>query len=120
MIFNQGIEKKTTFLEFIFVTTEILRAIRFKASKIHTRLVKVPPNCLPAIEAHSTSFVSDKMQENETHPIKPAQPAGQDLPQQTTLNSTELLKGSKEVLIKHGEEIYRLRLTRNGKLILHK
>jgi hemin uptake protein HemP len=34
--------------------------------------------------------------------------------------SEELLAGKSEVLIRHGDEIYRLRLTRNGKLILQK
>lgn len=34
--------------------------------------------------------------------------------------SEQLLRGSKEVLIHHGEEVYRLRLTRQGKLILYK
>jgi hemin uptake protein HemP len=36
------------------------------------------------------------------------------------LTSEELLCGQQEVCIRHGEEIYRLRVTRNGKLILHK
>lgn len=36
------------------------------------------------------------------------------------LDSTELLRGEKEVLIRHAGEIYRLRLTRNDKLILQK
>lgn len=34
--------------------------------------------------------------------------------------SAELLQGAKEVLIRHAGELYRLRLTRNGKLILQK
>jgi len=37
-----------------------------------------------------------------------------------TVTSSELLQGSKELLIIHGQYIYRLRETRNGKLILHK
>jgi len=37
-----------------------------------------------------------------------------------TLDSAELLHGDKEVLIRHGSETYRLRLTRQGKLILQK
>ena len=47
-------------------------------------------------------------------------------PQPTTkqavreVSSTELLRGETELLIRHGEEIYRLKLTRNGKLILQK
>jgi len=37
-----------------------------------------------------------------------------------TLLSQDLLQGQLEVLISHGGEIYRLRLTRSGKLILQK
>lgn len=36
------------------------------------------------------------------------------------MNSVDLFKGAREVSIKHGEEFYRLRLTKSGKLILHK
>lgn len=36
------------------------------------------------------------------------------------IRSAELLQGEREVLIEHGSETYRLRLTRNGKLILQK
>lgn len=34
--------------------------------------------------------------------------------------SEQLLHGQREVLIQHGQEFYRLRLTRAGKLILYK
>ena len=34
--------------------------------------------------------------------------------------SEHLLKGSREIIIRHGGEAYRLRLTRAGKLILNK
>ena len=34
--------------------------------------------------------------------------------------STSLLQGDREVQIVHGNEVYRLSLTRQGKLILHK
>lgn len=37
-----------------------------------------------------------------------------------SVQSTDLLQGHSEVLIVHGADTYRLRLTRNGKLILHK
>jgi len=37
-----------------------------------------------------------------------------------TWRSQELLKGAREVQISHEAETYRLRLTRNGKLILTK
>jgi len=36
------------------------------------------------------------------------------------VDSSELLHGESELLIRHGDEVYRLKLTRNGKLILQK
>ena len=36
------------------------------------------------------------------------------------IDSSSLLQGEKEILIRHGDEVYRLRLTKNGKLILQK
>ena len=36
------------------------------------------------------------------------------------IQSHEILQGAREVQIEHEGELYRLRLTRNGKLILHK
>ncbi len=57
----------------------------------------------------------------------PAEPADCRLPAESApsvdtriLRSEELLGGRREVIIEHGSEIYRLRLTRNGKLILQK
>lgn len=38
----------------------------------------------------------------------------------TQIDSAALLRGSREVLIRHGGEVYRLRHTRNDKLILTK
>jgi len=35
-------------------------------------------------------------------------------------DSADLLQGEREVLIRHADEVYRLRLTRNNKLILQK
>ncbi len=37
-----------------------------------------------------------------------------------TLNSADLFQGAREVQIQHDEKIYRLQVTRNGKLILIK
>lgn len=39
---------------------------------------------------------------------------------ESLLSSEALLKGQREVLIQHGEAVYRLRHTSNGKLILTK
>lgn len=41
-------------------------------------------------------------------------------PTTAELRSNELLRGSREVVIRHGEQTYRLRHTRNDKLILTK
>ena len=63
---------------------------------------------------------TDDSQADSPHP--PAVPAGAgpaDLTQRL-LRSEELLQGHREVLILHCHELYRLRLTRNGKLILTK
>ncbi|MBI3861242.1 MAG: hemin uptake protein HemP [Planctomycetia bacterium] len=37
-----------------------------------------------------------------------------------TVRSDDLLRGGREILIEHAREVYRLRITRNGKLILTK
>jgi len=41
-------------------------------------------------------------------------------PESQALESYALLRGTREVLIRHGGEVYRLRHTRNDKLILTK
>jgi hemin uptake protein HemP len=48
---------------------------------------------------------------------EPSSPAESPL---TAISSDDILQGKSEVLIRHGGELYRLRLTRNGKLILQK
>jgi hemin uptake protein HemP len=54
----------------------------------------------------------------------PPQPAGHSLDgkaaPQRTVNSADLFQGAREVQIRHDEKIYRLQVTRNGKLILIK
>ncbi|QDU93987.1 hemin uptake protein HemP [Lignipirellula cremea] len=47
-------------------------------------------------------------------------PAPVDPPARPSWSSDELLGTADEVLIQHGEEFYRLRRTRRGKLILYK
>jgi hemin uptake protein HemP len=53
-----------------------------------------------------------------TEPISIARP-DESAPART-IRSAELLQGARELLIQHDESTYRLRLTRNGKLILVK
>jgi hemin uptake protein HemP len=49
-------------------------------------------------------------------------PVGYETPpgQRTSIASESLFQGQREVLIRHGDDLYRLRITRNGKLILQK
>lgn len=42
------------------------------------------------------------------------------LPTQREVDSRELMQGQREIVIRHGEEAYRLSVTRSGKLILRK
>lgn len=50
------------------------------------------------------------------------QPENREEPQTSseTISSDDLFHGTREIRIRHAGEVYRLRLTRNGKLILHK
>lgn len=55
------------------------------------------------------------------NPSCPAPPVPADAPTgPPVLRSDQLLAGGREVLIRHGEETYRLKLTSNNKLILIK
>ena len=47
-------------------------------------------------------------------------PAAPPAPAATAFDSRELMRGHREVLIRHGDQVYRLRHTRNDKLILVK
>ncbi len=54
-------------------------------------------------------------------PTPPASDATLQVPAETRLfQSADLFSGQREVLIAHGQQLYRLRLTRANKLILHK
>ncbi|HVU89143.1 MAG TPA: hemin uptake protein HemP [Pirellulales bacterium] len=53
--------------------------------------------------------------QQNTPPPSPAHPA---MPRE--INSTDLMKGDREIVIRHGTELYRLNITRSGKLILRK
>lgn len=52
-------------------------------------------------------------------PVSPIAPAQRANPQ-ADHDSRELMRGTREVLIRHGDQVYRLRHTRNDKLILVK
>lgn len=56
---------------------------------------------------------------DETQP-QPSRPSPRPPRSGRTIRSEELLQGAREIFIEHEGEIYRLRLTQNGKLILQK
>lgn len=51
--------------------------------------------------------------------VKPVAPIRDSLPLRS-VDSTELLQGSRELLIRHGTSVYKLRVTASEKLILTK
>ena len=61
------------------------------------------------------------MNEPVVNPLNDGQ-VSQSSPKRTVreVASSELLLGENELFIRHGDELYRLKLTRNGKLILQK
>lgn len=62
------------------------------------------------------------MNTTDIHATIRQEPAA-DLPSVPALReiaSSSLLQGEREILIRHGEEVYRLKVTRNDKLILQK
>ena len=61
--------------------------------------------------------MNDPHDKSSEEPASPAEPQSEPAP---VIRSEELLRGTREVLIQHAGELYRLRLTRNGKLILQK
>lgn len=50
----------------------------------------------------------------------PPSPAADDPHRTDVISSESLLRGGREVLIRHGDDVYRLIRTRNGKLLLNK
>lgn len=76
-------------------------------------------NTPPSIDIH-TGLIGDRivMTVPEKDPAKPQIPP--ELPTLRAIRSDEILQGQKEVRIVHEGEVYRLLVTRNGKLILQK
>ena len=57
---------------------------------------------------------------NAAAPADAGQDRGPRPPQTLEIDSLRLLQGQRELRIRHGNEVYRLRHTRNDKLILTK
>tara|TARA_R110002095_G_scaffold152237_4_gene132126 strand:- start:88582 stop:88917 length:336 start_codon:yes stop_codon:yes gene_type:complete len=80
--------------------------------------------CLGRIELHfrtlCLSGIQEIMSEHiDAERLAPASAPKEEAPAEVICSDT-ILKGNHEVLIQHGETIYRLRITQNGKLILCK
>ena len=58
--------------------------------------------------------------ERDSRPVRPRADAGSSPPEPRVLDSTELMLGSREIVIRHGADRYRLRVTGKDKLILTK
>ena len=72
------------------------------------------------LTARGLTKVCNAMDQQDNPPQQENELVNTALPRQRVLKSEDILRGDKEVLIVHHGEIYRLRETRNGKLILGK
>lgn len=84
---------------------------------------KLWPESGQAASCHDTpTFRGTTMTGGDANRVDGSRPQGERQPSlhPRTVSSNDLLQGEREVLITHGMDVYRLRLTRNGKLILQK
>ncbi|WP_145230813.1 hemin uptake protein HemP [Gimesia algae] len=58
-------------------------------------------------------------EQEKTEHLSPSAAPQKEIPAEV-IGSETILQGKQEVLIRHGETTYRLRITQNGKLILCK
>lgn len=72
-----------------------------------------PQFTFPAIDANPLMTDSPNPSDSKSETADPPAPP-------RVVTSESLLEGRTEILITHGNEVYRLRRTRNGKLILQK
>lgn len=64
--------------------------------------------------------VDDKKTENESGQLAGNKRAADTLKKQPSITFEEISEGTNEVLVLYKDQIYRLRETKNGKLILNK
>lgn len=82
-------------------------------------IVKSFSEALPNAEMSRIVTHSDQPQPADVNPpASPEPPANAS--GQRVIDAGELLAGEQEVIIRNGDQFYRLRRTRQGKLILHK
>lgn len=61
------------------------------------------------VDAHDTAQLSGEGEPADRKPVSPRE-----------VRLEDLLRGDRELLIRHREEVYHLRITRNGRLLLTK
>lgn len=76
--------------------------------------------CYSNADQLNSQVISPKMNGHEDQPRRPDAPPAAPQILFPVIDSQDLLRGNQEVLINHEGNLYRLRLTRSGKLILHK
>lgn len=97
------------------LTKIVFRTSRVSDAKVHdifTQRAHTPftaPGLPTMSDAHESSSAKEASSAQAIAPTNPI-----------TIESGDLFRGQREILIQHGDEIYRLRITRNEKLILHK
>ena len=85
---------------------------RSGSSNVFAPLAQVPliASGLPTMsDPHESSSAKEASSAQAIAPTNPV-----------TIESGDLFRGQREILIQHGDEIYRLRIKRNEKMILHK
>ena len=80
---------------------------------------KLTGSTLYAIESQSQLKRGEKRMKHPPRGVRAAEPEGQSLPA-LIVDSATLMGGRRELIIRHGEETYRLRVTASNKLILTK
>lgn len=81
------------------------------SNKVKIKLLAETP------DPHDFSGKTRKMIADKNPPIPPQhQPAGHV----RTIDSSEIFRGQSEIAIRHEDFVYRLKITRQGKLILNK
>jgi len=72
------------------------------------------------MQADQSARHPDTVQTPAAESIRPVFEPDQQMPAQASIAAQQLFQGSQEILINHNGDIYRLRITKNDKLILTK
>jgi hemin uptake protein HemP len=96
------------------ILVDLLLISRLNNNKIR-RIFSASLACF-RLEGATKMSTDQPLPPDRDHAMESGSPAGEP----RTLRSEDLLQGEKEIVIVHENQLYRLRRTRNGKLILQK